>query len=83
MTTDRGSDQHDHHPEVGEIISERRAASNRNPGRHQTGMLGDNFPESWATSPRNPQIGHGYNLADREARLLRLHLADIAPCHPA
>jgi hypothetical protein len=40
----------------GEIISERRATSNRNGGRHHRGFAGD--------FPRNPQYGHNNNNND-------------------
>ena len=39
-------------------MSEPRATSNRNAGRLQPGIPGDNSPEPRATSPRNSHRGH-------------------------
>jgi putative transposase len=57
----------------GEIISERRARSNRNGGRHHRGFAGD--------FPRNPQHGVEFVVADDHASLravLREVLAQAA-----
>jgi putative transposase len=56
----------------GEIISERRARSNRNGGRNHRGFAGD--------FPRNPQVRPAPDLVDRDFRAFRpnqLWVADI------